>query len=150
MKTILWTYRAKRIGSWFDINGITLNGNYTPSFFLDWQFADYKAAWLTRILDSEIPEDRYTWEIVPGVKKLSRLIVAEYNDQYINWEEFFNNVAKVWAEFNIQAFSSNEEAKQWIRDNTNLVEVNPGKFLVNEANEWIDWEIIEAKYLIID
>lgn len=149
MKTILWTYRAKRISSWFDINGTTLNGNYTPSFFLDLQFADYKEAWLTKILDNEIPEERYTWEIIPGVKKLSRLIIAEYNDAYINWEEFFNNVAKVWAEFNIEAFATNEEAKQWIRNNTNLVEVEEWKFLISEATEFM-WEIIPEKYLIID
>lgn len=150
MKTILWTYRAKRIWSSFDLNWISLSWNYTPSFFLDWQYADYKEAWLTRIIDNLIPEDRYIWEIVPWVKKLTRLIIAEYNEQYINWDEFFNNVTKVGAEFNIEAFVNSEEAKQWIRNNTDLIEVEEWKFLVSEASEWIDWENIEAKYIIID
>jgi hypothetical protein len=42
-----------------------MNGTYTPSFFLDNQFADYKAAGLTNTLDSEIPEANYTAEIAP-------------------------------------------------------------------------------------
>jgi hypothetical protein len=37
----------------------------------------------------------------------------------------------------------------WIRNNTNLQEVEPGKFLLSEASEWIEWQI-ETKYLIIN
>jgi len=38
---------------------------YSPSFFLDKQFEDYKKAGLTATYDMEIPENRYTKELVP-------------------------------------------------------------------------------------
>ena len=145
---IYWTYRSKRIWT-VDLWNISLNWTYTPSFYLDGQFADYKTAGLTRILDLEIPEERYTWEIVPWVKKLTRFIIWEYNETYVNWVDFEKSIKSVGAEFQIETFVTIEEARQWIRDNTSLIEETPWNFILNEATEMM-WEIIPKKYLIID
>ena len=66
---------------------------------MDKQYEDYKKAWLTKILDNEIPEDRYISEVVPWIKKMTRFIIWEYDDTYIDSISFKDNIAKVWAEF---------------------------------------------------
>lgn len=146
---VYWTYRPQVIWTINLWNWNSLNWNYTPSFYLDWQFADYKEAGLTKTIDNIIPEDRYTWEIIPWVKKLTRFIIWEYNELYINWAEFARSVSAVGAEFQIEMFTTAEEACEWVRSNTNLQEVETGKFLISEASEF-NWEVIEAKYLLID
>ena len=81
---IYWTYRPKVIGWRYSVeNNTSLNWVYTPAFFLDWMYWDYKEAWLTRVEDTIIPEENYTWEIVPGIKKLTRFISWYYNEKYI-------------------------------------------------------------------
>lgn len=108
-------------------------------------FQDYKEAWLTSINDFLITEDRYVWELVPWVKKKNRLMKADYNDIYVSEEEFKNSLISTWSEFHISLFNNNEEVKQWIRDNTDLIEESDGKFVVNEATE--EYPI---NYLIIE
>jgi len=123
---------------------------YSPSFFLDKQFEDYKKAGLTATYDMEIPENRYTKELVPWVKSLSRFIVGEYNEKYVDGEQYTANVQRVGSQFQIDIFTTKEEAIQWIQDNTDLQEVESGKFLIAEASEdEMTWPQ-EAKYLIID
>lgn len=146
---IFWTYRPERIGN-VNFNDISLNWTYTPSFYINNQFADWEQAWLTKIIDNIIPEDRYTGEIIPWIPKLTRFILAEYNEVYVDWAELSRSITNVWARFNIDMFTDLEIAKQWIRDNTNLQEVEEWKFLISEQSIWMNEEIIPAKYLIID
>ncbi len=103
MKQLFGTYRPERIKNPFELgNGVSLNGTYTPAFFLANQFADYEAAGLTKILDSEIPESNYVSMVAPGVPKLTRFIVGEYNEAYVDGAEFAKSVAAVGARFQIE------------------------------------------------
>lgn len=151
MTKLFGTYRPKRISSPYNIDGnISLNGTYTLGFFLKNQFADYEQAGLTTILDQEIPEDNYTAELVPWVKKLTRFVVAEYNEQFIDGTEFMNSVKAVGAEFQVDVFTTPEEAVTWVKSNTNLQEVEAGKFLIRDAyTDPITQELVPAKYLTI-
>ena len=151
MKTIYWTYRAERIEQPVYLpDGRSLNGWYIPSMYLPNQFADWTNAWLTKIIDNIIPEENYTWEIIPWIPKLTRFILAEYNEAYVDWAELSRSITNVWARFNIDMFTDIEIARQWIRDNTNLVEEAIGKFLISEETTWMNEEVIPAKYLIIE
>lgn len=140
---IRWTYRPKRITNPFSLEANTsLNGVYTPSFFISNQFADYELAGLTKIEDQIIPEEKYTGEIAPWVKKLTRFIQWYYNEEYINWVDFANSVKAVWAEFQIEMFNTIEEAREWVRTNCNLLEIQEWVFLIQDEYVWIDWKII--------
>lgn len=150
MTKLFGTYRPERITSPFSLgNGVSLNGTYTPAFFLGNQFADYEAAGLTKILDQEIPEERYVSEIAPGVPKLTRFIVGEYDEAYVNGADFAKSVQAVGARFQIEMFPTVEEARVWVRDNTDLVETEPGTFLISEATIGIMGEEIPARYIVI-
>jgi len=141
MKHIYWTYRMVYTNTWV---------RYTPSYFLDKQYEDYLKAGLTKTLDMEIPEDRYTAEIVPWIKKMNRFIIGEYNEAYVNPVDYEANIKSVWAQFQIETFATVEEARQWIRDNTDLVEKEtPWVFVIHWENEWIDGEIVPEKLLDI-
>ena len=104
---------------------VSINGWYTPSGKISNQFSDYEQAGLTKILDMEIPESSYTSEIVPGVKKLTRFIIGEYNEAYVNGADFASSVQAVGAEFQIDMFATPAEASVWIKANTSLVELSP-------------------------
>ena len=149
MKTIYWTYRSEIINSINLWNSNSLNWVYTPSFYLSWMFKDYEQAWLTKIIDNEINEENYIWEIVPWIKKLTKLIKCEYNETYVNIVDLDKSLKNVWARFNIETFITLEATKTWIRDNTNLIEVTDWKFKLSEQSEWIDWQIIPETYLEI-
>lgn len=150
MKRLFGTYRPERISSPFQLgNGVSLNGTYTPAFFLANQFADYEAAGLTKILDSEIPESNYVAMIAPGVPKLTRFIVGEYNEQYVDGAEFARSVAAVGARFQIEIFATAQEAINWVKANTSLVEETPGKFLIHPAYSDPVMGESPAKYLEI-
>ena len=149
MKTIYWTYRSEIINSINLWNSNSLNWVYTPSFYLSWMFKDYEQAWLTKIIDNEINEENYIWEIVPWIKKLTKLIKCEYNETYVNIVDLDKSLKNVWARFNIEIFITLEATKTWIRDNTNLIEVTDWKFKLSEQSEWIDWQIIPETYLEI-
>ncbi len=131
---LYWTYRPERISNPLSLgNGVSLNGTYTVWFFLKNQFADYEAAGLTKILDSEIPESNYVSMVAPGVPKLTRFIVGEYNETYVDGAEFAKSVAAVGARFQIEIFATAQEAIDWVRSNCNLTEESPGKFLIHPA-----------------
>lgn len=150
MKKIYWTYRPVQYRQPVDINGnTTLNGWYTPSGKLSFQFYDWTQAGLTVIKDSLIPEDKYTGEIVPWVKKLTRFIVGEYNETYVDPVEFGRSMENTGAEFNIDIFDTPELAKEWVRANTSLVEESEGKFLISPAGEFMGVKN-DAVYLTIE
>lgn len=151
IKKVYWAYRHKWLNDW---------SRYTPSYFLNKQFKDYFEAWLTKILDNEIPEERYTLEIVPGVKHQGRFIIWEYEDTVIDPVEFADSIAKVWAEFAVKMFNSVDEAVKRILTHTDLQLIDStqdvngvytyAKFLISPETQWADWELMPAQYLIID
>lgn len=150
MKYIYWTYRPEQLTSPYNLDWVTLNWWYTPAMFLNNQFWDWNKAGLTNLIDNIIPEDRYTWEVVPWIKKLTRFLMFEYNETYVDPIELQRSAENVWRRFDI-AMQDIETIRQWIRDNTNLEELDPWKFLINPEMPWlIDWEIIPAQYLIVE
>jgi len=138
MKKIYATYRKKPLNQWAWL--------YTPSYFFDEMFADYKAAGLTRIDDYSVSDERYTGELVPWVKKLTRLLIGYYNDKYVSEDWFKSSILTTGSEFHISLLNTTEEAKQWVRDNTDLIEESDGKFILVESSELNP----EITYLIID
>lgn len=139
MKTYI-SYRPTYLNNW--------QGRYTLSYFLEQQYADYLTAWITKIKDLLISDERYTKEVVPWIKNLRRFAVLEANGIDVN--EFKNNVIKIWATFDINDLSNIEEARQWIRDNTDILEETPWNFILNEQSEWMNWEVIPKQILTID
>jgi hypothetical protein len=148
MKKLYWFYRRERLNSPYDLNQVTLNWSYTMSFFLSNQYADYVSAWLISIKDMEIQEDRYTKEIAPWIKDLREFVIYEYNEDYVDLELMNKIISKIWNRFDLELLTI-EEAKIFIRKNTNLEEIEEWKFLISKETEMM-WEIIPAKYLIID
>lgn len=135
-----FTYRPTFLNQWA--------GRYTPSYFTNQQYSDYVEAWLTSIQDCLIWDNRYTKETIPWIKNLRRFGIMTCNEQYINPDEFANNLLKIGATFNI-ILITNEEAKQYLRDCTDLKEIEEGKFEISAETEF-NGEIIPAEYLIID
>lgn len=127
MKKVYATYRKKPLNQ--DA------GLYTPSYFFDVMFADYKAAGLTWIDDYSVTDEMYVWELVPWVPKLTRLLIGNYNDDYVSESDFRSSLLTTGSEFHISLFNTVDEAKQRVRDNTNLVEESDGKFILSEASD---------------
>lgn len=151
MKSIYWTYRPERISAPYNLDWwVSLNWTYTASFFLNNQFWDWYTAWLTNIKDQIIPEDKYIWLVAPWVPKLTRFIMCEYNEQYVDSIELARSIENTWARFNIDMISDIEVMRQRIRDNTSLKEINPWKFEVSPESVGINWEIIPAVYITIE
>lgn len=138
MKKIYATYRKKPLNQWAWL--------YTPSYFFDEMFWDYKAAGLTWIDDFSVSDERYIWELVPWVPKLTRLLVGYYNDNYVKESDFRSSLLTTGSEFHISLFDTSEEAKQRVRDNTDLVEEWEWKFILSEVSELNP----ETTYLIIN
>jgi len=122
---------------------------YSPAFFLDKQYADYLEAGLTATLDNEIPTDRYTAEIAPGIKKQTRFMIGEFNADYIVEDDYRASVAQVGSQFQIEVFATTEEACDWIKDNTDLTEAEPGKFEITAEGEDEEGNVIEARYITV-
>ena len=152
IKKIFWTYRPS-----FYNKG---EGEYLPSYRLDQQYADYKAAGITNTLDNYIPENRYISEIVPWIKKKTRFIIGEYEDTVVNVNDYIANVQNVWSEFQIEMFATPADAIAWIKANTDLLLLNEtldtnwvsisAEWEINPASTDVDWITIPAKTLIIN
>ena len=145
------TYRKKTYEAPVNVNGrIILNGSYTPSFVMSGgTFADYTEAGLTKILDMEIPEERYVAETAPGIKKLTRFLVCEHADS-VDAVELASSLERVGGEFGIKLLTP-DEAIAWLRTNTDLQEDEgkTGEFLINDAHVDMMGNEIPAKYLVI-
>jgi len=130
MKKIYWTYRRIHIiwQAWL----------FWPADFLNKQYEDYNKAWVTFINDTPIDNIKYSKEVAPWIIKLKRLIIWEYNENHISELEFKDNIKNVWTQFQIEMFDDIEVCKQWIRDNTNLIEEENWKF-----NNWTYYEDIK-------
>ena len=145
---LYWFYRPEVIWT-KNLNDISLNWKYTLNFIVNWQYADWVNAWLISIKDMEIPQDRYTAEIVPWIKDLREFIYMEYNEQVVDINLATTIINKIGARFDLELLDI-ETAKKFIREHTDLVEENDWKFLISPETTDIDWTIIPAKYLIID
>ena len=146
MKKIYWFYRRERISnkSFWDVN---LNWWYTISFYVNEQYSDWINAWLISIKDCEIPSERYIKELIPWVKDLREFVYMEYNDAIINEELAKIVINKIWARFDLEILTL-EWAKKFLREHTNLKEIEEWKFELNERYELL-WEAVEAKYITI-
>jgi len=151
MNKIYWTYRMKYTNRWV---------KYHPSFYLNKMYQDYLDAWLTNFNDTILPENRYTSEIAPWIKKMTRFAIWEYNSDYVNVDDFKANVIRVWSEFQIDMFDTPTDAIQRLKDNTDLTVSNETKddnwviiaatFEIYPERTDEDWNTIPAKTLVIE
>ena len=129
----------------------TERGNrYSPTFYLAKQFLDLASAWYIALNDNIVPENRYTGEVAPWIITMRRFIDCSYDDVAIT--DFSSIVSNVSSLNDIVLFATVEEARQWIRDNTDLIEdsATAGTFLINEETTDIDGTVVPATYLVID
>ena len=122
---------------------------YDVSYYNNKQYEDFTIAWLTKMTDWDnyIPASKITKELVPWVKWKRRAWVLEYVD-WVDWVDLTETLKTTSASFWLEVKTA-EEIAQWIRDNTSCEEVEPNKFLVQEARDDLDWPI-EARYITID
>lgn len=147
MKNIFWTVRYQRINWNVDLWNINLNGNYTPSFYLNNAFSDrVKQNIITNLYDMSINEESYTgtlpifgidwnptWETFPV---LDRLFFLSYNDKinpayWINKDTIVSSLVQVWNQFAMKIMSI-DEVIWFIKMFTNLKEVETWKFFISE------------------
>lgn len=151
MKRIYGFYRPERIETKNLWGNTSLHWTYTMWFYVNWQYADYIKAGIIKINDKEIPENRYTKEVVPWIKDLRRFVYLEYNDTIIDNATITKIANKIWARFDTEYLTINT-AIDFIRKHTDLEEDSntPWKFLIAPATKDIDWKTIPAKYLTIN
>lgn len=124
---------------------LSQNWVYSPCFYFDSQYQDLILENELIMYDRTIPEDKYIEEKWPWVPMLRRVFELDYNMDYAKVESILNDFK--W--FNFQ-FLTNTEMIEWIKSHTLLQEISEWKFLISEQTTWINWEIIEAKYLTIE
>jgi len=147
MKKLFWTYRKERIVNPYTIKDVTFHWHYEPAMFLNNMFADWHEAGLTNLIDNLIEDKNYTSEIAPWIKKLTRFLVFEYNEEYVDPIELARSAENVGKRFDI-CIQTPEVAAQWLRENTNLEETSPNIFKLSEASvDMMKNEAIEAKLL---
>lgn len=131
---IYWIYKQRFIVDWEFTQDSSLNWLYDLSFFLD--YPEYK-------LETLKVED---W-ILTNTEK--RFFVAEYDENIITQDVINFYMLSIPKEFQIEMFTTIEEAREWVRKNTSLLEENPGKFKISDEIDMM-WEIIPAHYLEIN
>lgn len=134
---IYCTYRPAYFNHW--------EGQYTPSQIIGQQFSDYEG--LIEVKDNEINEVNYTYKNANWLANKTRFLSYGYVT-WIDYDWLIANIKDIASFNNIVIFNSVEEARQWVRDRTDLEEVEEGKFLIQKAGEFP--EETEDKYLIID
>lgn len=150
IKKLYWFYRKERLSSPYELwNNLSLNWNYSISFFASNMYADYVKAGVIAIKDQEIPTDRYIKEIVPGIKDLREFVTYEYNLDYVDESLMLRIIWKIGQRFDLEILDV-EQAKTFIRKQTNLEEVTEWKFKLSDETTGIDWQAVPAKFLIIE
>lgn len=121
---------------------------YDVSYYNDLQYSDYKEAWLTEMIDWDrfIPENRIIKEIYPWIKTLRCAWVMKFDT--IDKLELEISLKNVASNFAIEILTS-EQMIQWIKDNTDLQEIEGWKFLIFDETE-INWQIIPKQTLSIN
>ena len=117
---------------------------YTPSQILWQQFSDYE--WMINMKDLLIPEDRYIYKNPNGKQNQARFLVYEAVD-WIDMDALKQSIDLVKS-YNALVEMDVETAINWIKQRTNLEEVEIGKFLISEeTTDIMTNEIIPAQYL---
>jgi len=116
------------------------------SFYNDKQYEDMIEAGLTKMTDGSnfIPDERIIAETAPWIKSLRVAGMLEHQVPPIH-EELKESLKNVAQSFSIE-LKTKDEMLTWVRDNTDLEEVETGKFLISLANEEL-WE--EDKFLTL-
>jgi len=122
---------------------------YDISYYNDKIFSDYKEAGLTEIIDWDnfIPSTRITKEIAPWVKWERKAWILKYVD-WVDVVDLKETLIQTWASFWIE-IKTQEEMLNWIRNNTDLEEVEEWKFKINDTYTDEMWDEVIEKYLII-
>ena len=139
MKKIYINFRKAHYNKW--------QGEYAPSYVLDEQFSDY--AWIIAIKDNIIPDNRYTKVNANWLKNKTKFWYYEF-DEAVDQTALIDSINLVASYNAITIIPTVEEARQDVRDRTDLKEIEEWKFEIYPA--WTDeeWKPFEAKYLIID
>lgn len=157
-KYIYWTCRTREFWK-VDLQDISLNGRYTTEFFNEGQFKDFADANITK-LSMPIPNSKYTG-VLPvideneqptgeTVPKLTRFVMLKYSDIYTTAEDLTTSIEKSWWDTNVVVFTTPAEAIQWIKDNTDLVELSTWVFEITPAYvDEMTWLDVEQKTLTI-
>lgn len=135
---IYFTYRRMYTDRW---------NRQDVSFYNDKQYSDMIEAGLTKMTDwsNFIPDERITKETAPWVKNLRVAGMLEFAmpELRVELEESLKSVAQ---SFSIE-LKTKDEMLEWVRTNTDLEEIETGKFLISEADELME---TEERYLIIE
>ncbi len=138
---LYWLYRYFYTEKW---------NRYSPTFYLAKQFKDLAEAKIIWIKDNVIPENRYTWEVVPWIITMRRFLDCTYDDSKITDADFNWILWNVSWMNDIVMFETAAKAIEWIKANTDLVEKEDWVFVIHEEYEDEMWETIPEKLLIID
>lgn len=142
-----------------NLGNVSLHGGYHTAFWNNGQFADYARANIVK-LSMPITDDRYIGK-VPVIDedeqptgdyepKLTRFVMLRYSDIYTNAGDLTASIEKTGGITGVQVFATPEEARIWVRDNTNLTETEIlGNFLVRDAHKDMGNDV-PAQYLTIE
>lgn len=135
MKHKYYTTRAAFFNKW--------EGRYTAENFIKTMYSDYEG-----IIDvyNDIPEDRFIYKNANWKLNLTRFLRYEINDD-VPLEELEKTINRISAN-NDLVEKTPEEMIEWIKERTDLIEEETGKFLIREAYEDVTGEQ-EAIYLNI-
>jgi len=153
---IYWTTRSRNYDSSLTLDQISMNWGYTTEFFNKGQFRDFEEAGIVT-LSMPIPNERFTARIpkidenenvIGSVPKLTRFVMMKYSDLFTTEGDLKLSIEKSSSDTVVDVFADNASAIEWIKANTDLVEIEPWYFLIREASEGIIpiWPI-EAVYL---
>jgi len=134
-------YRKKTDNRW---------NKYTIWFIAEKTMPEYFATNLITVEDNKIHDNQFN-EFAPWVPNTLRFVKATYDDIQIPQDRFDLALDNLGREFLLERFTTIEEARQWIRDNTNLVERTAWVFVISE--EYVDetiQETIPEVLLVID
>jgi hypothetical protein len=151
MKNIFWTVRYQRINNNVDLWNVNLNGNYTPSFYLNNAFSDrVKQNIITNLYDMSINEENYTWTLpifwidwIPTWETfpiLDRFFFVSYNEKinpayWIDKTMIISSLVQVGNQFAMKIMTI-DEIIWFIKMFTNLTEISPWKFFLSEDIIW--------------
>lgn len=129
-----WTYSQRFIIDWTFAEDRALNWYYDLSFFLD--YPSYQLPTLT-VRDWIKTNSNY-------------FLVAEYDENVLTEQNISDYIASIPAEFNLSLFSTVEEARQYLRDNTELLEETIGVFVLNDEYTKDFVELVPKQTLTIE
>lgn len=142
MKKIYATYRM-RWDNWLD--------RKSPSYYINNMYKDHVDAWLVIVHDMDIGDEQYTWELIPWVKNMDRFLYVEYNDTAITEAKIKAKIESLGAQFGIDVFPSDVEARAWLDANTNLAKKDNGvTYIVCAASVDENGQAIEEKTITVN